>query len=338
MIARACLLLVLGCASARAGTWSDLWLTPEQQGQHELEAGRAREAAKLFTDPRRRGYAELEAKDYGAAEKQLASLADAESQYNRGNALARAGNLRSALDAYDASLKHEEAEAGLRRDARHNRDLVAKQLEQQNRQQQGGQGSGSQGDKHPKDQPGQDRQGQNQSGQDQSKQDQSKQDQSKQDHQDQSQQAERNQESDSKQSAESNAGNQGQSSKVDESRGAGTRQDGQQQAQGPGGQGQDQDAAAKAKTDAQQAERDAAQALDQARQSARNQAGKTGADKPPGGDADKGRAQAEPAAPPTEQTLALDQWLRQIPDDPGGLLRRKFLIEHMIKQNAGGSP
>jgi Ca-activated chloride channel homolog len=28
----------------------------------------------------------------------------------------------------------------------------------------------------------------------------------------------------------------------------------------------------------------------------------------------------------------MDQWLRQIPDDPAGLLRRKFLIEHMMKQ------
>jgi Ca-activated chloride channel homolog len=36
--------------------------------------------------------------------------------------------------------------------------------------------------------------------------------------------------------------------------------------------------------------------------------------------------------PPSEQTLSQDQWLRQIPDDPAGLLRRKFLIEHMMKQ------
>ena len=37
-------------------------------------------------------------------------------------------------------------------------------------------------------------------------------------------------------------------------------------------------------------------------------------------------------APQTEQQLALEQWFRQIPDDPGGLLRRKFLIEHLKKQ------
>lgn len=34
------------------------------------------------------------------------------------------------------------------------------------------------------------------------------------------------------------------------------------------------------------------------------------------------------AAQDPEQTLATEQWLRQIPDDPGGLLRRKFLYQY----------
>ncbi len=38
------------------------------------------------------------------------------------------------------------------------------------------------------------------------------------------------------------------------------------------------------------------------------------------------------AKPESEQALALEQWLRWIPDDPSGLLRRKFVIEHMMKQ------
>jgi Ca-activated chloride channel family protein len=37
-------------------------------------------------------------------------------------------------------------------------------------------------------------------------------------------------------------------------------------------------------------------------------------------------------APASEQAQSVDQWLRWIPDDPGGLLRRKFMIEHMLKQ------
>jgi Ca-activated chloride channel family protein len=42
--------------------------------------------------------------------------------------------------------------------------------------------------------------------------------------------------------------------------------------------------------------------------------------------------------PESERQMALDQWLRQIPDSPAGLLQRKFLIEHMIRQQDGGNP
>ncbi|MNC65409.1 hypothetical protein D3C75_1156970 [compost metagenome] len=45
---------------------------------------------------------------------------------------------------------------------------------------------------------------------------------------------------------------------------------------------------------------------------------------------------AEPeAAPPPErgeQRQALEQWLRQIPDDPAELLRRKFWYEQQQRQ------
>ncbi|MCB1767384.1 MAG: hypothetical protein KDJ22_15225 [Candidatus Competibacteraceae bacterium] len=45
-----------------------------------------------------------------------------------------------------------------------------------------------------------------------------------------------------------------------------------------------------------------------------------------------------PAAPspeltqPSENEQALNQWLRRIPDDPSGLLRRKFWLEHLRRQ------
>jgi Ca-activated chloride channel family protein len=50
--------------------------------------------------------------------------------------------------------------------------------------------------------------------------------------------------------------------------------------------------------------------------------------------ANKARASVDspPQQPRSEQALALDQWLRGIPDDSGELLRRKFMIEHMMKQ------
>jgi Ca-activated chloride channel family protein len=47
---------------------------------------------------------------------------------------------------------------------------------------------------------------------------------------------------------------------------------------------------------------------------------------------DRKAARGDTLPPQTEQQIALEQWLRQIPDDPGGLLRRKFMIEHLMKQ------
>ena len=40
----------------------------------------------------------------------------------------------------------------------------------------------------------------------------------------------------------------------------------------------------------------------------------------------------------SEEDIALEQWLQQIADDPGGLLRRKFMLEHINRQKGGGVP
>jgi Ca-activated chloride channel homolog len=48
-----------------------------------------------------------------------------------------------------------------------------------------------------------------------------------------------------------------------------------------------------------------------------------------------GQSSALTSPPISEQQLAQEQWLQRIPDDPGGLLRRKFLIEHMIRKQEG---
>ena len=38
-----------------------------------------------------------------------------------------------------------------------------------------------------------------------------------------------------------------------------------------------------------------------------------------------------------EKQQALEQWLERVPDDPGGLLRRKFAIEYQRRmQQSGG--
>ena len=41
-----------------------------------------------------------------------------------------------------------------------------------------------------------------------------------------------------------------------------------------------------------------------------------------------GQEQAEAEDLSSEEEMAAQQWLRRIPDDPGGLLRRKFLLQY----------
>jgi hypothetical protein len=46
------------------------------------------------------------------------------------------------------------------------------------------------------------------------------------------------------------------------------------------------------------------------------------------------RTERDTPPPRTEQQLAEDQWLRRLPDDSSGLLRRKFLIQHLTRQGS----
>jgi Ca-activated chloride channel homolog len=321
------LLLVLLASSARAGSWSSWWLTPDQEGQRALKGGDPSRAARLFTDPQRRAYAQIEAKQYTDAASSLAPLTDAESQYNRGNALAHAGDLSSALTAYDTALKRAPANSSLSRDARHNRDLVAKQLKSQDKQQQNGSAQG--GKSGQQDQKG-GQQDQKAGQQDQKGGQQNQGADQQQGPGQQDQTGSPSKAGDSPQSSPSNAG-------------ASDRSDaGRAQSAPPAAQ-----PSSASSDSADQARRDAEAALARSREhnpqgsehprelsQAQNEA-KDDASRAARGSTLNG-AEPQPAAPrappPSEQSLSMDQWLRQIPDDPAGLLRRKFLIEHMMKQ------
>jgi Ca-activated chloride channel homolog len=393
------LLLAFVGTAARADTWNDLWATREQQAQQLLESKKAAEAAPLFSDPRRRAYAELEAGQYAKAAEHLAPFKDADSQYNRGNALAHTGKLQDALAAYDGAL----AQSPGNQDMKRNRDLVAQALKQQSQQGQQQAGGNSQSDKQGKGQPGGGQSspganGQGDKGQDASKQgsqgQQANRDQpgnpsqaanggqTNKDGQsgnqsqpsDQGQQANQSQAPSQPQpekqaqaanqqqpgSQSRSAANQAQagdraqqpsSSAAQGNRAADDRSDLTAKSQGPqpngAGSAQAQPQAppqtaaqsqpaqpqtsTQAKGSAQEPTPTEAQALAEA-----GQRGVSGAD-PISAQRALAGANAAPQLPRSEQALALDQWLRGIPEDSGELLRRKFMIEHMMKQQ-GNEP
>jgi Ca-activated chloride channel homolog len=339
------LLLALLASSAQAGDRPSWWLTPDQEGQRALKDGDPSRAARLFTDPQRRGYAQIEARQYANAARSLAPLNDAESQYNRGNALAHAGDLSSALSAYDSALKRAPADSSLHRDAQHNRDLVAKQLKAQEKQAQGAGAQGGKGGQQDQKASQQDQKASQQEGAaGQQSQGAGQQNQAAgQQNQGAGQQSQQGAGQQAQNSSPSKAGDSPQSSPSDA--GASNRSGDEQVRSAPPatqpGSG--------ASDSADQARRDAEAALDRSRgpkpQGSENPSQLGQAQNQAGGDASRAArgsalngSEPEPSEsrtpPPSEQALSTDQWLRQIPDDPAGLLRRKFLIEHMIKEGA----
>ncbi|WP_407311111.1 VWA domain-containing protein [Pseudomonas sp. nanlin1] len=116
------LLLIAACAGRRgwlfclpllwclpqpsyAMNFDSLWLRPDQQGQRLLEEQRPAQAARRFEDPQWQGMALYEAGNYAAAAQRFAEGNRAADHYNRGNALARQGELEAALDAYERALE-----------------------------------------------------------------------------------------------------------------------------------------------------------------------------------------------------------------------------------------
>ena len=308
--------MVLGClasAPAVAGVWSNLWHTPDQQGEALLAAGRPAQAAAHFTSRRLKAYADLLAGRYAPAAQLLQPLKDPTSEYNLGNALAHLGRLHAALAAYDAALKQRPHE----RDIRHNRNLVARALAQPPPQQ-------SATPPHPPGSP--------------------------------SPSGQRN--------GGPQGGRAGQGKHPNRSRrqqgaaqGHATAQNGRGAQPGTahpnashGGHTRAAAAAHPASTTGLaphspgQTRRNAERAAALARAQQRQSAGPAAAGRVrhgPHGAAHAllahGARSAPPPKPPSEQTLALKQWLRQIPNDPAGLLRRKFLIEYLLR-HPGANP
>lgn len=316
------ILALLPAPRPASAAWQDWWLTPDQQAQRALRAGDAETAAQQFRDPAWRSAADYQAGHYDAAAKGLEALDTAAGHYNRGNALAKAGKLEDALKAYDRALQLAPGDE----DTRYNRKLVEDELkrqqeqkqQQQQKDQQQGQGQdqpqqskSEQGDQNRKENP------QSRDGQEQNRQEpqQSPQDGKP---QEPSQQAQRP-------SAED-----------------GKPQDQRQPAEGqeaakPGSESESAERQAP-QPDAgkdQAAEKPAAQAEQERREKAAEPAAEkpaSAASEPPAEARDEEAREAIEGEVRDENRQAEEQWLRRIPDDPGGLLRRKFYYQYQQRQ------
>jgi len=108
---------------AHALTWMDLWHRPDQQGEAAFQAEDHERASELFRHPEWRAAAQYRAGDYGASAETLGDVESPDAHYNRGNALARAGSIPEAIQAYERALELEPNHE----DALFNRDLLLQQ-------------------------------------------------------------------------------------------------------------------------------------------------------------------------------------------------------------------
>ena len=116
---------------AVAFEWRDLWKTKDQQAaeayaneNHELAAG-------LFEEAGWRGAANYRAKNYENAVASFSTSDTPDGHYNRGNALALAGNLPEAIAAYDIAIARDPEHS----DAIFNKEVVERLLEEQESEQ-----------------------------------------------------------------------------------------------------------------------------------------------------------------------------------------------------------
>lgn len=302
---------------AMALGWDDLWQRQDQQAARALKAGNLEQTVKLARDPLRRGVAEYRRSHYQQAFEAFSKAQGADADYNRGNALAKLGRYKEAIAAYDKALQ----QAPEMDDAKFNRAAVQALLQQQKAQ-----SAQNQQPKNPQN-PLQDNPQEKPNDQNQRHNDQP----------DRRNTARHRQTNESSQNRnQPNHGSQDSPNKTDNHpKNASPNQNRQDFTQS--GQPQENTGLQSESNNRHRSEKPTQRdSRDQtARSSARVQGNSESGSRDREGKQTQRRNLASESLTAEEQQ-ALEQWLRRIPDDPGGLLRRKFLYQYRNQRNSSG--
>ncbi|MDQ1363742.1 MAG: Ca-activated chloride channel, partial [Pseudomonadota bacterium] len=265
---------------AQAMSWDELWKNDNQRAAEKFSLSDPQAAAELFKNPEWRAAASYRAGNFDQAAQTLQGINTSDAHYNRGNALAKLGNIDDAIKAYDEALKINPRNE----DALYNKQLLQKQKDQDQ--------SGKQGDSSDKNQSGDQQKGDNEK-----------------------QQSGRNKSDNDK----TDDGQSGQNEKSKQAQSKTTESDTEQSEQSDNSANHP-------------SPQPSATAPDVALPPASMQSS------PARGERDK-RATNESVTAKDLNQQATEQWLRKIPDDPGGLLRRKFKYQYQqqSKNSQGGN-
>ena len=258
---------------AHAFGWQQLWQRSDQQGARAFAEKDYANAAEQFQDPRWQASAQYRNGNYAEAAKLLEQAESADDWYNRGNALAKNGQLSEAISAYDEALKiNPQAQ-----DALANKQLVEDALEQQQQQ-------SSPENKEP----------------------------SSQNDQSSSENKESSPKDDNSSTQESTSGS---DQKDKQAKADSSQNDGETSSPNQEQKPADSDSTQTEESGQQMKE---TQTTEKERQKSDQASAET--------------AETMDNQTSTEEQRATQQWLQRIPDDPGGLLRRKFLYQYRQRQ------
>jgi len=308
-----CTALLSQPQQAMAFGWADLWLRNDQQAAQALQQGQYEQAARLAEDPAQRGSAAYKNGDYQQALDAFNKASGSDAAYNSGNALAKLGNYQQAIAAYDKAL---EMQPGME-DAAANKaaveELLKKQQQEQQQEQQKEQQKDPSGQEDGQDQP---KDSDTSSGKDE---------------------AAEQQQGAQQGSNESGDGENGEPAENEQASAGEQPADGSEE-----NKPDDSTDNAFARANEQ---------LDEGKPDSQNDKQPDPSTPPPADKEDVSQAQSgkdeqpfDPAGTPaeaedlsSEEQLAAQQWLRRIPDDPGGLLRRKFLYQYRQRNTENGN-
>ncbi len=290
----------------------NLWFSPDQKAMKAFEQGDNETAARQFTDPDWKASAYYRKGDYEAAAKALENSEHNDAYYNKANALAKLGKYEEAIKAYDKAIELDNNNE----DAKYNREQVKQALTRQQEQQQNQQ----QNDKDSDDQQSDDKksgdkdsQKQDSENQDSNQQDSENQDTDKQDSEQQDSQQQSSDQS--KDKNDQQAEEEKQLKQRDEA--AEKKEQEEQQSQYEQQQKENEQKNDTDKTEPEESEPNESEQVE---------------------NSDSKEKPAEVEVNPVEASItedekATEQWLKRIPDDPGGLLRRKFYYQYKQAPN-----